>query len=319
MKIIEWLSDEMTRQLILPPMVAGLGVVLLCAVLSVLVVVKRMAFVGQGVAHSAFGGIGLASVISVLLSAPAWAGHGSVFELVVVVAFCVLTALGMASVAERRGGAVQVDTGIGLFLVASMALGALLVEAARQIASAKGIPAATQPWESLLFGSILNASWSDALAALSIGSLVLLTLFLLRRGMLFYVTDESAAEAFGLPVKLYRTALMVLLAIATVVAMRLTGVVLSSALLVLPGAAALKLSRRLGVVMLLACLLGVLGVLLGLTLSVQFNVQAGPCVVLVLTAFFGLSLLKPARIASAAPTALAASTAAGESQAIAPR
>lgn len=286
-QMLEWLSDPLSRQLILPALAAGAAVVVMCSVLSVLVIVKRLAFVGQGVAHSAFGGVGIAALFAALTGA-SWAGQGSLFELAVVIAFCVLAALGMTGVADKK--AVREDTGIGLFLVGSMALGALLIEVARTLAARLGHPVGSRSWESVLFGSILNANWSDAAAAGVIALLVLAVLILLRRPMLFYVSDESSARAFGVPTPMMRAVLMILLAVATVVAMRLTGVVLSSALLILPGAAALKLSARLGTVLLLALAAGLASLFIGLTISLQFNVQAGPCIVLTLTAMFAAAL-----------------------------
>jgi ABC-type Mn2+/Zn2+ transport system permease subunit len=286
MTFIDWLANPDLRGFLLPALAAGVPVVLMCSVLSVLVVIKRLAFVGQGVAHSAFGGVGVAALLAAVSGAP-WAAQGSAFELGVIVVFCIVAALGMASVGDRH--AVRVDTGIGVFLVASMALGALLIEAARALAITWGHRVGTRSWESVLFGSILTASWGDAAIAGVVSASVVLVLVLARRPLLFYISDETSAEAFGVPTRLVRAMLMILLALATVVAMRLTGVVLSSAMLILPGAAALKLSTRLVPVMVIAMVLGLAGLLMGLALALQLNVQAGPCVVLVLTLLFGAS------------------------------
>lgn len=285
--LLTWLSDPDTRGLVIWPLLAGAAVVLMCAVLSVLVVVKRLAFVGQGVAHSAFGGFGVAAVMAAVFGAT-WMGQESTFEQAVVMVFCVLAALGMAGVSDRR--AVQVDTGIGLFLVASMALGALLLQTAQVIAERSGHAMNPRSWESVLFGSISTANEIDALRAWIVAAFVLLVLWLVRRPLLFYVVDETSAPAFGVRVRLMRTILMTLLASTTVIAMKLTGVVLSSALLVLPGAAALKLSGRLGRVVAISCVIGLLGLVVGMVASLQWNVQAGPCMVVVLCLIFGTSL-----------------------------
>lgn len=128
-------------------LLAGGAVVTMCAVLSVLVVVKKLGFVGQGVSHSAFGGIGVASVIGVLL--PSWgfdlsAKQTELLQMAIIIGFCIAAALGMAAVSDRSGGdkargrgedGVPADTAIGLFLVASMAIGAVLVQVSRRMAS----------------------------------------------------------------------------------------------------------------------------------------------------------------------------------------
>jgi len=120
---------------------------------------------------------------------------------------------------------------------------------------------------------------------------VALTLWLLRRPLLFWSFDETSAEAFGVRTRLMRATLMVLLAVAVVTSMRLAGVVPATALLVLPGAIALRLSSRMGRVLVLACAAGVAGLLVGLWASLQFDVQLGNCIVLALTAGFALAAL----------------------------
>lgn len=265
-------------------LLAGLAVVIMCGVLSVLVVVKRLGFVGQGVSHSAFGGVGAASVLAVYLPATWSAARVESVQFIVIIAFCVAAALGMAMVSRRR--IVSEDTAIGLFLVGSMALGAILVHVSGVLAERAGRPPSAQSWESILFGSILLVSDLEVRIAAIVSAAVVLVAWLARRPMLFWVFDEDSAPAFGVRVLSMRTLLMVLLAVAIVIAMKLAGVVLATALLVLPGAIALRLSSRLWVAVALSVLTGVLGLVGGLLASIQFDWPTGPCVVAVLTAVF---------------------------------
>ncbi len=264
--------------------------------LSVLVVLKRLAFVGQGVSHSAFGGIGLAAVISVLAAGSgvgAALGQGSVGEFVIVVLFCVLCALGMAAVGDKRSAkSVQVDTGIGLFLVAAMAAGGLLVQFASTLARSRGIAEAQRSWESILFGSVATSSWTDVWVSLGVLVASAGVLWWFRRVVLFWTFDEASAPAFGVPVLVARTVLMTLLAVATVTAMKICGVVLATALLVLPGAIALRISRTLGRVLVLAVVVAITGVVGGLWLSIETDAQTGPCIVLLLSAVFVATMIK---------------------------
>lgn len=298
MKFWQALMDPMTAPIIGSAVLTGLAIVTMCAVLSVMVVLKRLAFVGQGVSHSAFGGIGVAAVLSTLIGATGWLGQGGLGEFAIVLLFCIGAALLMAAVPDRK--TMHIDTGIGLLLVASMALGGILVEVARQIAAAKGVSAGARSWESVLFGSLLTSSWTDVLLAWVITLFVLATLAWFRRPLLFWAFDEQAAPAFGVPAKFMRTILMVLLAIAVVTSMKLAGVVPATALLVLPGAIALKRSARLARVITIAIVVGIAGLLIGLLTSVEFNIQPGPCIVLVMTAGFGLAIAIPKRSESAA-------------------
>ncbi|MBL8991026.1 MAG: metal ABC transporter permease [Phycisphaerae bacterium] len=306
MNLLRYFESWATAELVLTALAAGACVVVMCSLLSVLVVLKRLAFIGQGVSHSAFGGIGVAAVIGAATGA-AWAGQGGVLEFAVVVAFCIGAALGMASVgrsgvASGRGKPIEVDTGIGLFLVASMALGGLLVEAARALAQRLGHPVGVRSWESILFGSILTADWGDVLIALGLAAMTVGVLWLVRRPLLFWAFDETSAPAFGVPAAVMRTVLMVLLALATVTATKLTGVVLASAMLVLPGATALKLSRRISVVLALSVAVGLAGLVVGLAVSLQADLQPGPCIVLsMVAAFLAAGIINSVTSGAAAP------------------
>ena len=285
MRTAEFLADPFNRDMILTALAAGLGVVVMCGVLSVLVVVKRLGFVGQGVSHSAFGGIGVAA----LLAALGLVESGGLVQLAIVVVFCVAAALGMAAISDRR--TVPVDTAIGLFLVGSMALGAVLVQHSRHIAERSGGGGSVQSWESILFGSILAAGPRDAAIARAIAGVVLVVAWWFRRPMLFWALDEDTARAFGVPCGVMKIILMVLLSLAVVVAMKLAGVVLATALLVLPGAAALKLADRMWRALAISVSVGVAGLVAGLVLSIETDWQPGPCVVLVLTTIFALATL----------------------------
>ena len=269
-----------------PGLLAGLAVVVMCGLLSVLVVVKRLGFVGQGVSHSAFGGIGVAAMLAAIGLMPAGEA-GQAVQLGIVVLFCLGAAVGMGAVSSRRE--VSEDTAIGLFLVGSMALGAVLVQVARGIAErggAGGGGGGVASWESILFGSILGAGRSDAWIAWGVALAVAGVLWWVRRPLAFWAFDEEASRAFGVRAGAMKFVLMMMLALAVVVAMKLAGVVLATALLVLPGATALRLSDRMKPVVLLSVACGVLGLLLGLGLSIEMDWQPGPSVVLVMTAMF---------------------------------
>jgi ABC-type Mn2+/Zn2+ transport system permease subunit len=265
----------------LDALLGGAGVVVMCGVLSPLVVVKRLGFVGQGVSHAAFGGIGIATVLAALgLLAAGGAG-----EFAVIVVFCIAAALAIAGVSNRR--TLPEDTTIGIVLVGSMALGALLVQAGPSIARARGASFAPRSWESILFGSVLNISRAEALVGVGLALAVVGVVWLVRRPMLFYAFDEDSARAFGVPTRWMRAVLMILLALAVVTAMKLAGVVLATALLVLPGAIALRLTTRLRRALAFSVGSGLLALVIGLCGAIELDWQAGPSVVLVLCVFFG--------------------------------
>jgi manganese transport system permease protein len=255
-----------------PPVVVGLLVGLLCAVLSPLVVLKRMSFIGQGVSHAAFGGVGLAMVLGLGAS-----GAGDWLVVAVVGLSCVAAALGIASLSDRQG--VNADTAIGIVLVTAMALGFLLIEHAAGAMRERGLVPGFGV-ESVLFGSVMGVRWSDAALAGAVVAGELVTLWWCRRGLVFWAFDEVGASSCGVRAGASRTLLLVLLALAIVVTMRLAGVVLTTALLVLPGATALRCSTRFWPVIGLSAMLGVVGVAAGLIVSFELDVQPGPAIVL---------------------------------------
>lgn len=279
MRIVEWLDGPL-RDMLLSTLVGGLAVSVMGGVLSVLVVLKRMSFIGQGVSHSAFGGIGLAALIGAMAGSAM--SDSSVF--VVILAFCIASALGMAMSSDRE--ALESDTAIGVFLVASMALGAVLVAIANRIGRG---PTGAGSWERALFGTVIVVDPGFASITVGIGVAILAVLFWFRRPVLFWAFDESASIAFGIRSNRMKLLLILLLAIATVTAMRLGGIVYATALLVLPGASALRLSARMAPVILISVAVAVLGMLIGVVASIEADLPTGASIVLALTVLFAAS------------------------------
>jgi ABC-type Mn2+/Zn2+ transport system permease subunit len=278
MNTITYLTDPELRSLYWPSVITGLALAAMCSALSVVVVLKRLAFVGQGISHAAFGGIGVAAMTAALAGVAMGQSAGvTLAQYGIIFAFCAAAAL-FVGVVSRRGG-VEADTAIGIVLVASMAAGSILVFAARS----------TIKWESFLFGTILNVGWLDAVVAWIMAAVVTGALVAMRRPLVFWAFDESAAKAWGVRTTWVQVAVMVMLALATVTAMKLAGVVLATALLVLPGAIALRLSRRLWRVLALAVAASMVGVIGGVVVSFEQDWPPGASIVLVLTALFALA------------------------------
>lgn len=269
-------------------MVTALAVATASAALSYFVVIRRLAFVAQGVSHAAFGGLGIAAILGL----PALAGD------LVVFLFCVGAALAIGGLSRSR--TTREDAAIGIVLVAAMAAGILLLSLRQSLLRFDAYRAWLGPaagpvsWEAVLFGSIQTAGLRGMLAAIGASIVVLAALWWNRRPLLFHTFDPPGAEAAGVPTGWMRSLLMVLLATVVVVGMRLVGVVLVSALLVLPAATALQLTRRLGPTFLWSWVVAMIGVLGGLVLSFELDalrLPSGPCIVLVLVLEFALAAL----------------------------
>lgn len=274
-----------------PAIVTGVVVAAMCAWLSVIVVLKRLAFIGQGVSHAAFGGVGIAAMMGLFASTSAGSGT-SLAQFAVIAGFCLGSALLIGKLSEKSGDRAttdHADTAIGVILVGSMALGAILLHVAQMKRMAAGVS-----WENVLFGQLLTVTWTDAAIAGAVALVVASTMAVLRRPLMLTLFDRPVAEALGVRVRVMNLVLLALLAVATVSAMKLAGVVLATAMLTLPGAAALRWSRRMGVVMMLALLMGVVCVLGGVVLSFELDWPTGPAIVLVMVAVYFGSRLKGA-------------------------
>lgn len=285
MNTLEYLTGSQAH-LFWPGVVTALLVAMLGALLSPLVVLKRLAFIGQGVSHAAFGGVGLGLALG--LGGDSLADQAALQA--VVIAFSIGAALGIAWLSARPE--TKPDTAIGIVLAAAMALGFILYRVAGQRASASG---SSRPpaLESVLFGDVLSASWADALSAGVVLVLVAFALWWSRRRLIFWGFDEPASRAFGVPEGSTRTVLLVLLALSVVVAVNLAGIVLATALFVLPGAIALARSTRLGGVWAWSVVGAGVSALLGLVLSFEADLMPGPSVVLAMTGAFLLARLLP--------------------------
>lgn len=274
LRTVEYLMSKEMAALYWPGVLTGVLIALMCARLSVLVVLKRMSFIGQGISHAAFGGIGLAAVAGVLGKVTVGASVGQFFF---VLATCLGAALLMAWISRR--GDTESDTAIGVVLVGAMALGAVLLRISRDPVQ----------WESFLFGDMLSVGWGDLGLAATITAIIFGALWWWRRPMLFQAFDEPAAIAWGVNVRGMQFLLMLLLALVTVTAMKLAGVVLATAMLVLPGATALKLATTWNRVAWVSVAIALLGVIAGVVLSFEADWPPGPSIVLVLTAGFAFA------------------------------
>jgi ABC-type Mn2+/Zn2+ transport system permease subunit len=250
--------------------VAGALAGVCCASLSPLVVLRRMAFVGDGMAHAAFGGIGLALF---MLSG---ARYDDISVQLITIGFCLVLGVAIGKVSRRADGKLAEDSAIGVAFSVSMALGAMLIRLREKRQDAQFVP----PMDVYLFGSILNISNNDIYVLAGVTLAVLAVLVIFQKEILFYTFDARLAEVSGLNVGLLHYLFLLLLILTVVVSSRVMGIVLVSASLVLPGVIALKLSNRLIPAMLLAALVGIISFEAGLYASYVYEVHSGSAIIL---------------------------------------
>ena len=271
------MTTPLANALNLSPLLATSAMAIACAVLSVFVVARRWAFIGEGISHSGFGGAGAAWLI--MLASPALAAQ-EWMPYVAVLIFCIATALAIGYMS--RGDRVAGDAAIGIFLVASLAFGFLARHIYLHVRGAD--PSA---FEQLLFGLSNVIDRPRAIATVFVSVAVLVTLAGLGKEILSYCFDPQMAQASGVRVGFIHYLLMVLIAVTVIVGMPIIGSPLVTALLVLPAVTATQLTQRLDRVFVIAIAAALAAVGSGIAVHARWPfIPVGPAVVLTLFVVF---------------------------------
>jgi len=252
-------------------LLAGCVLAALLAMLGVLVTARGLAYLGDGLSHAAFGGIALGMYMGV--TAP----------LLVAIPFTALSAIGIGAL--RRRGGLRSDVAMATLFAVAFALGIILLRAARKRAQGPFDP------EQLLFGNILLVGEDDLWIVLGVAAVAFLFVAFGWTRLAYATFDEELARLSGIHVGWLESALLALLAAVVVTAIRLAGVVLVSAFLVIPASAGRVLGRTFGGVVLWAMALGVLGVFIGFVLAHALDWPEGAAIVLVLAAELLVAML----------------------------
>ncbi len=273
MWLVQALSDMARYDFWRYAVIGGLLISIVCSVLSVYVVLRRMAFIGQGISHSAFGGIALGLYLF------GTGNHPTLGIYATAIVFCILVAWLIAGTTHE--GQISEDSAIGIFLVVSMAIGIIFFKAARGY---------SQDAMSYLFGSVLAMTPEELWLIGGLSAAVLVPLFLFQKDLLFYAFDPRMARVVGVPVDFLHYLLLTLLAVTIVISTRLIGIVLVSAFLVLPAATGLLLCSRFKTLLVVSMILGALCTMLGLVVSSAADVPAGASIVLTQFLIFLLAM-----------------------------
>jgi zinc transport system permease protein len=250
---------------------AGLVVGLCAPMLGAFLVQRRLALFGDGVGHLAFTGVGIGALVNVWPVASA---------LVVAAAGAVVIELLRAR--RQTSG----DVALALLLYSGMAGGIVM-------ASKAG--AANATLLGYLFGSLVTVTPTDAAAIAVLGVVIVVAMLATGRALFAVVVDEEAARVAGLPVDALNMLLAVLTAVTVVAAMRVVGVLLVAALLVLPVAVGQIAGRSFRSTILWAMGVGVAAVVVGLGAAREWGLASGGTIVLVVAGAYGVAAVVPTR------------------------
>ncbi len=258
-------------------LLAGVMVSVACGLIGTLVVLNRIVFLSGGIAHAAYGGVGIAFYLGVDPTIGA-------------VVFSLISSIAMGLV--QRKTRQRADTLIGVMWALGMALGVVF---------ANLTPGYKPDLMSYLFGSILAVSRFDIWLMLAVALLMIVLVAVLYNGFLAISFDETFARIRGLPVDFLYMLMIVMIGLTVVVSMRVVGLILVIALLSIPPAIAAMFSNSMWRIMLLSISLSILFTVIGLIFSYTWNLTSGATIILVAAAaylltFIGKSLWQTKRL-----------------------
>jgi zinc transport system permease protein len=247
-------------------LIAGLLASVICGVMGTMVVVNRIVFLSGGIAHAAFGGIGLAFFFG-------WP------YLVGTIGFSVIAALVMAIVTLKAKH--RADTIIGVIWAIGMAIGILLLDLT---------PGYNVDLMSYLFGSILTVPDSDIWMMVAVAAVIFGVVTYFYNDYLALSYDEEFAQIRGVRVNTLYVLMIVMLALGVVMIIQVVGLILVIALMTIPPYIAEKYSKSLVSMMVLSSVLSALFTVIGLWLSYVFNLTSGASIIIVAGVGFLISL-----------------------------
>jgi len=235
---------------------------LACAWVGLFLILRKEAMIGDGIAHAAFGGIavGLLLGINPILTA---------------LLVSILAVLGISYM--RRRGLAQSDSAIAVMLAVGFSLGLIIIS----IAGGFNIELF-----SFLFGSILTIDQNDLIIVSILGISTIIVLGTFYKELLSITFDEEGARLMGIPVRPLSLAFNLLVAITIVLSIKIIGVILVVALLVLPGLSALQLNLSFKGTTFFAVVFGIISMIMGILLSAIYNVATSGVIVFTAAGIF---------------------------------
>ncbi|MFC2084775.1 metal ABC transporter permease [Bacteroidota bacterium] len=261
-------SDFLTNSLI-----ACILASISCGIIGPYIVVKRIVFISGGIAHTAYGGIGLGYLLGFnpLLGAVGFSIASACF-------------ISYMKITHKQ----YEDTLIGIMWSAGMALGVLFVYLS---------PGYAPDLMSYLFGNILTISESEILLITSLNIIIILTVVFNFANFQAIIFDEEYSYSIGLPVNKLNLLLMILIALTVVILIKLVGIILVIALMTIPASISRNFASSMKGLMIISTILGIVFSILGLLLSYYLNLPSGSTIILVavivyLTTYFKNTFLK---------------------------
>jgi len=254
-------------------LIAGTAIAIICSLMGMFLVLRRYSLFGDALSHMAFGGISLGLFTGIY---PLWTAF----------VVSVLGALGITKL--RKSTKISGDAAIAVLLVSGLGIGVLLISATGGF---------KVDLFSFLFGSILLISTEDTLLILGISSAIVATLVALRKQLLHLTFDEEQAQVSGINTDKLNYVFVVLASVTVITSMRLVGILLISALIVLPNITAIMFGKGFKKTIALSVSMSVISVVSGIILSYYLDLApSGTIVMISVSMLVGTLLFKQLNI-----------------------
>jgi zinc transport system permease protein len=233
-----------------------------CSLLSNYIVLKKMEFIGEGAAHTAFGGIAFAILFGLNLNI-----------------ITIITGIIFATVVYylSKKQKIQENSIIGMFLSFSMALGIIFL-------SIK--PGYTPEISSYLFGDVLMINISDLIILTSILIIIILFIILFGRELKYYSYNQKISKIYGVPVNFMHYTFLILISVVVVTSVKIIGAILVTSLLITPGVTARLFAKSINQMLIISTIIGVFSTFTGIIISYYLNIPSGPAIVITIFSLF---------------------------------
>lgn len=252
--------------------VAGIAMAIFCGMISVFIILRRVSFLGSGISHAAFGGVAIGFFLGINPTLSA-------------LAYSIIIAFAIDIVSEK--GKTNEDAAIGIFFSTSMALGIIL------ISLSKGY---TTDLFGYLFGSILAITKEEVYIAIGVAIILIIIFSLILKDLLYITFNEELSIINGIPVRFIKSFFLVSIAVAIVIGIKIVGVILVSALLVIPGAIARLLTRRFYDMIIISMLSAAISTVSGLFVSYIYDLAPGGTIVIILSLIYFIAFIRTALV-----------------------
>ncbi|MBN1473861.1 MAG: metal ABC transporter permease [Syntrophaceae bacterium] len=264
------IADIISYEFVQRALITGVLIAAACSILGVFLVLRRLSLIGDGLAHVTFGSVAIVLLI----------GFSPLY--VTLAALPLVVVSSMAILHLTRSRRIHGDAAIGIVSSIGIALGVIM-------ASLSG--GYNADLLSYLFGNILTATQTELILSLIIFTAVILFVVFFYRNLFTVTFDEELAKSMGVKTNRVNVILMILTAAAVVSAMKIAGIMLVSALLILPAVAALQFSLSFKATIIASVIFSVISVIGGMLFSFTFNLPTGGTIVIFNAVFLVIVLL----------------------------